>query len=111
MLWERDFSPGAAAATGVGTPALGSGAVLDESDLSTVDFGAVQLLQGPLHVRVEPELDHTLVLPTLVGVSIGHLPCLPHVVLENRNARQGGYYGYLHRMTNNIKKNNTVAEK
>lgn len=74
--------PGAAAATGVGASALGSGAVLDESDLSTVDFGAIQLLQGPLHVRVEPELDHTLVLPALVGVGIGHLPCLPHVVLQ-----------------------------
>lgn len=85
MPWERDISPGAAAATGVGASALGSGAVLDEPDLSTVDFGAIQLLQGPLHVRVEPELDHTLVLPALVGVGIGHLPCLPHVVLENRN--------------------------
>lgn len=79
-----DTSPGAAAATGVGASALGSGAVLDEADLSAIDFGAVQLLQGAFHVRVEPELDHALVLPALVGVSIGHLPCLPHVILEHR---------------------------
>lgn len=78
-------SPGAAAATGVGAPALGSRPVLDKADLSAVDLGAVQLLQGPLHVRVEPELDHALILPALVGVSICHLTCLPHVVLENRN--------------------------
>lgn len=82
---RRSVSPGAAAATGVGASTLGSGSVLDKADLSTVDLGAVQLLQGPLHVRVQPELDHTLILPALVGVGIGHLPCLPHVVLENRN--------------------------
>lgn len=84
------ISPGAAAATGVGASALGARAVLDEADLPSVDFGAVQLLQGPLHVRVEPELNHALVLPALVGVGISHLSCLPHVVLEEKKHDRGG---------------------
>lgn len=74
-------SPGAAAAAGVRAPAFGSRAVLDEPDLSAVHLGAVELLQSPLHVRVEPELDHALVPAALVGVGVRHLSCLPHVVL------------------------------
>lgn len=82
-------SPGAAAATGVGTSTFGSRAVLDQSDLSTVNLCAIKLLQSPLHIRVEPELNHSLILPAFVGVGIGHLPCLPHVVLLRTIEKQG----------------------
>lgn len=77
-----DGSPGMAATARIRAPAFGSGAVLNEPDLSTVHFCAIELLQSPLHVRVEPELYHPLIPPALVGVSVSHLPCLPHVVLE-----------------------------
>lgn len=73
----------ATAAAGVrtsGTP--GAWSVLDEPDLPAVDLRAIQLLQRPLHVRVQPELDHTLVPATLVGVGIGNLASLPHIILE-----------------------------
>lgn len=75
--------PGAAAATRIrASAAFGTGAILDESDLSAVHFCAIELLQSPLHVRVEPELYHPLVPPTFVSVSVGNLTCLPHVVLQ-----------------------------
>lgn len=73
--------PGAASTAGVRASAFGSGTILDEADLSTVNFSAVELLQSSLHVGVEPELDHSLISPALVGVGVSHLPCLPHVVL------------------------------
>lgn len=75
-------------AAGVGAAPPGPGPVLDEPDLPAVDLGAVQLLQGPLHVRVLPELDHALVLAALVGVGVGHLPRLPHVVLQRDQNRE-----------------------
>lgn len=75
--------PGTAATAGIrASAAPGSGAVLNEPDLSTIHFSAIELLQSPLHVRVEPELDHPFIPPSLVGVSVSHLPRLPHVVLQ-----------------------------
>lgn len=67
--------------TRIRATAFGSRAVLDETNLSAVHLGAVELLQRPFHVRVEPELYHPLVFPALVRVSISHLSCLSHVVL------------------------------
>lgn len=82
--------PGAAVTARIRAFALGSGAVLNETDFSTVHFCAVELLQGPLHVRVEPELDHPLIPSALVGVSVSHLSCLPHVVLQVLPAAAAG---------------------
>ncbi len=82
-----DVSPGMAATARIRASAFGSRAILNEPDLSTVHFCAVELLQSPLHVRVEPELYHPLVPPAFVGVGVSHLPRLPHVVLQrNGNA-------------------------
>ena len=70
-------------AAGVGAaPPAGPRPVLDEPDLAAVHKGAVQLLQGPLHVSVEAELNHSLVPPAPVGVGVRHLACLSHVILH-----------------------------
>lgn len=81
------FLPGTAAATRIRAAAPGTRTVLNEPDLSAVHLCAVELLQGPLHIRVEPELDHPLILPALVGVSVSHFTRLPHVVLPRRGNR------------------------
>lgn len=77
------FVPGTASAAGIGAAAFGPGAVFDETNLSAVDLGAVQLLQSPLHVGVQPELDHPFVLSPLVRVGVSHLARLSHVILQN----------------------------
>ena len=84
--WREWSVPGAA--TGVGATATGPGPVFDQPDLAAVDLGAVQLLQGPLHVGVQAELDHALVLAAPVSVGVRHLSGLPHVVLRGGNTRQ-----------------------
>lgn len=73
---------GSAATAGVRAAALSPGSVFDETNLSAVDLGAIQLLQGPLHICVKPELDHPLILASLMGVCVRHFSSLPHVVLE-----------------------------
>lgn len=67
---------------GVGAAPAGPGPVLDESDFASVHESAIQLLQGPLHISIEAELDHAFVPPTPVSVSICHLTCLSHVILH-----------------------------
>lgn len=69
--------PGATAR--VRPPPLGP--ILHQTDFPAVDVGAVQLVQGPLHVRVRPELDHALIGALLVGVGVGDLSGLAHKVL------------------------------
>jgi len=77
-----------AATARIRAAAFGTRTVLDEPDLSAVHLCAVELLQSSLHVRVLPELDHAFVPAAFVGVSVSHLPRLPHVVLQrNRSAR------------------------
>ena len=56
--------------------------ILYQSDASAVDVGIIQLLNGRLHVAVRGELDNSLVHSLLVGVGVGHLAGLPHVVLQ-----------------------------
>lgn len=69
--------PGATAR--VRPPPLGT--VLHQPDLPAVDVCAIQFVQGPLHVRVRPELNHSLVGAFLVGICIGDLSCLAHKIL------------------------------
>lgn len=79
---------GSGAAARVGPPSARS--VLHQTNLSSVDVCSVQLVQSPLHVRVGPELDDSLVGAFLVGVCISHLSCLTHEVLQVLPAAAAG---------------------
>ena len=75
-------SPGAAA--GVGTAAAGP--VRHQADLPAVDVSPIQLVQGPLHVRVGAKLDHALIGALLVRVGVRDLAGLSHEVLPDTRA-------------------------
>ena len=49
---------------------------------SAGELGAVQLVEGVLHVALGAELDDPLPAPDVVGVGEGHLASLPHEVLQ-----------------------------
>ena len=51
-------------------------------DPATIEVVVIELVDSPLHVTPGGELHHPLVLPVLVGVGVGHVPGLPHQVLQ-----------------------------
>ena len=51
-------------------------------DPAAIEVVVIELVDGPLHVAPGGKLDHALVLPVLVGVGVGDVPCLSHQVLE-----------------------------
>lgn len=78
------FPPGAAARV---RPSFAR-SVLHQTNLPPVNVRTVQLVNGPLHVRVGPKLNHTLVCAFLMGVCIRHLSCLTHEVLWTHKFKQ-----------------------
>lgn len=73
-------SPGAAARVRPSSTRL----IRHQTYFPAIDIGAIQLVKGPLHVRMGAELNHSLVGAFLVGVCISHLSCLAHEVLEDK---------------------------
>lgn len=64
--------------------------IFHQADFPAVDVRAIQLVEGPLHVRVTPELNYPLIGALLVSVRIGHLSCLTHEVLQILPAAAAG---------------------
>ena len=56
--------------------------VLDELNLPSIEFSAVELVHGPLHVGLGSELHDALAAPDVVGVGVHDLARLAHVVLQ-----------------------------
>merc|ERR1719215_2367864 len=64
-------------------PGTGSSSLfLDELDLPPVEVGAIQFVNGPLHVGLASELHDALATPDVVGVGVHDLARLAHVVLQ-----------------------------
>lgn len=73
IVFQSDHSPSAAACSGL---------VLDQANSSAMHFGAIQLFDSVLHVRVTIEIDDTHVAFPFVGVGVCDFACLTHEVLE-----------------------------
>ena len=61
--------------------------VFNQPDLPSIYLGAVQFVQGTLHVRVRSELDHSFICTFFVSICIGHLTSLPHEILQGVDRR------------------------